>query len=75
MEFYGYILDLSWVYHIFIGEAILFLTDGEADFGETDFARTKQRAEASSVAIFSYALGSGADTTITKRLACENQGA
>lgn len=26
------------------------------------------------VAIFTYALGSGADTTITKRLACENKG-
>ena len=26
------------------------------------------------VAVFTYALGSGADATITKRLACENKG-
>ena len=27
------------------------------------------------VALFTYALGSGADTTVTRRLACENKGA
>eukprot|EP00913_Durusdinium_trenchii_P032996 g30891.t1 len=55
-------------------KAILFLTDGEADFSESDFSSTRAQAEQHSVAIFTYALGSGADTTITKRLACENKG-
>lgn len=55
-------------------KAILFLTDGEAEFSDGDFAWTRRQAEQLSVAVFTYALGSGADATITKRLACENKG-
>eukprot|EP00913_Durusdinium_trenchii_P018632 g17510.t1 len=59
-------------------KAILFLTDGEAEFSDGDFAWRLPfalRLEAiASVAVFTYALGSGADATITKRLACENKG-
>lgn len=55
-------------------KAILFLTDGQADFTESDFASIQSRSQEFSVALFTYALGSGADTTITRRLACENSG-
>eukprot|EP00435_Cladocopium_sp_Y103_P024528 s4354_g6.t1 len=53
---------------------ILFLTYGEADFTEYDFAETQRKALQFSVAIFTYALGSGGDTSITHRMACENRG-
>lgn len=55
-------------------KAILFLTDGEADFSEADYERIKGYSTEMSVALFTYALGSGADTTVTRRLACENKG-
>eukprot|EP00930_Biecheleria_cincta_P028540 TRINITY_DN19922_c0_g1_i1.p1 TRINITY_DN19922_c0_g1~~TRINITY_DN19922_c0_g1_i1.p1 ORF type:complete len:791 (-),score=91.88 TRINITY_DN19922_c0_g1_i1:397-2769(-) len=53
---------------------IMFLTDGEASFTEEDFSTTRRLATQYDTIIFSYALGSGADTTTTKRLACENRG-
>ncbi|CAJ1441525.1 unnamed protein product [Effrenium voratum] len=55
-------------------KAILFMTDGEAEFTSSDFARVKSSALQYSVTVFSYALGSGADATITKQLACDNRG-
>lgn len=55
-------------------KGMLFLTDGEADFTEYDFAQTQRKALQFSVALFTYALGSGAQTYITHRLACENKG-
>ena len=55
-------------------KAILFLTDGEADFTDQDFAETQRKALRFSVSLFTYALGSGADTSVTRRLACENKG-
>ena len=41
-------------------KAILFLTDGVADFGADDFAYVEEKAEANDVVIFTYALGAGA---------------
>lgn len=38
---------------------ILFLTDGEADFTETNFDYVKDKAEMNEVVMFTYALGSG----------------
>ncbi|CAJ1441526.1 unnamed protein product [Effrenium voratum] len=55
-------------------KAILFLTDGAASFESADYASVRQRTTQYSVALFTYALGSGADATVTKQLACENQG-
>jgi len=55
-------------------KAIMFLTDGEADFSESDYAKAVRKSEELDAVIFTYALGSGADTSVTKRLACENRG-
>jgi len=55
-------------------KVIMFLTDGEAPFSEADFDKAIQKSEQMDAIIFTYALGSGADATITKRLACENRG-
>lgn len=53
---------------------IMLLTDGQAEFTDSDFARAKQLAKSYDAVLFTYALGNGADTTKTKRLACENRG-
>lgn len=55
-------------------KAILFLTDGEAEFSENDFTSTRQLSVRYDTTVFTYALGSGAQKVITKRLACENRG-
>jgi hypothetical protein len=54
--------------------AVMFLTDGQADFFDEDYTKAKERIKALSIALFTYALGDGADTTITKNLACQNRG-
>eukprot|EP00439_Symbiodinium_sp_Y106_P082272 s482_g21.t1 len=55
-------------------KAIIFLTDGEAEFLESDFRNIQEQSVTYDTVLFTYALGSGADTTVTKRLACENRG-
>lgn len=55
-------------------KAILFLTDGVAAYSESAYTSTQQAATRNGVVLFTYALGSGADHTVTKRLACENRG-
>lgn len=55
-------------------KAILFLTDGQATYTEDNFQTTRQKALRFDTILFTYALGSGADTGVTKRLACENKG-
>ena len=55
-------------------KAIIFLTDGEAEFLESDFRNIQVQSVTYDTVLFTYALGSGADTTVTKRLACENRG-
>ena len=54
--------------------ALMFLTDGEAEFYQDDYDEAKRRVKELSVALFTYALGSGAAKTITKNLACQNRG-
>ena len=54
--------------------AVMFLTDGEAEFYQDDYDEAKRRVKELSVALFTYALGSGAEKTITKNLACQNRG-
>eukprot|EP00931_Biecheleriopsis_adriatica_P045700 TRINITY_DN26166_c0_g1_i1.p1 TRINITY_DN26166_c0_g1~~TRINITY_DN26166_c0_g1_i1.p1 ORF type:complete len:765 (+),score=129.38 TRINITY_DN26166_c0_g1_i1:56-2296(+) len=53
---------------------IMFLTDGEADFGAPDFQKVRELSTKFDTVLFTYALGDGADTSITKQLACENRG-
>eukprot|EP00437_Effrenium_voratum_P020749 CAMPEP_0181445630 /NCGR_PEP_ID=MMETSP1110-20121109/25687_1 /TAXON_ID=174948 /ORGANISM="Symbiodinium sp., Strain CCMP421" /LENGTH=715 /DNA_ID=CAMNT_0023569681 /DNA_START=39 /DNA_END=2186 /DNA_ORIENTATION=+ len=55
-------------------KAIIFLTDGEAEFLDSDFRNIQEQSVTYDTVLFTYALGSGADTTVTKRLACENRG-
>ncbi|CAE8646284.1 unnamed protein product [Polarella glacialis] len=54
--------------------AVMFLTDGQAEFDEADFLQAKQKSSEWDIAWFTYALGTGANTKITKRLACDNKG-
>jgi len=54
--------------------AIMFLTDGEAPFEESDYDFVKETAAVNSVALLTYSIGSGADEVVTKRLACDNNG-
>merc|ERR1712048_479758 len=55
--------------------AVLFLTDGEADW---DDEKSKAIQEANNgdwdISIFTYAFGDEANKDITKRIACENKG-
>jgi hypothetical protein len=53
--------------------AILFLTDGIASFTESDYETIKASAATSDINIFTFALGRGADVSVTQRLACENR--
>jgi len=55
-------------------KAILFLTDGQADFTDADFRMVKQKSIQYDTVVFSYALGDAADHVVPKRLACENRG-
>mmetsp|Transcript_34583 Transcript_34583/g.64529 ORF Transcript_34583/g.64529 Transcript_34583/m.64529 type:complete len:847 (+) Transcript_34583:126-2666(+) len=55
-------------------KTILFLTDGIAEFTESDFLYVEDKATTNNVVLFTYALGSGADTSVTQRLACDNDG-
>jgi hypothetical protein len=54
--------------------AIMFLTDGETDFYDDDYAMVTRESEKNSVAVLTYAIGSGAAEDIVSRLACENRG-
>lgn len=54
--------------------AILFMTDGHADFSDSDYASFISRAEALGLIVFSYALGSDADGTVPKQVACGTEG-
>ncbi|CAE8617388.1 unnamed protein product [Polarella glacialis] len=54
--------------------AVMFLTDGQAEFDEADFLQAQQMSSEWDTAWFTYALGSGANTAVTKRLACDNKG-
>ncbi|CAE8654690.1 unnamed protein product, partial [Polarella glacialis] len=54
--------------------AVMFLTDGEAEFDEADFLQAQQMSSEWDTVWFTYALGSGANTVVTKRLACDNKG-
>jgi hypothetical protein len=54
--------------------AILFLTDGEAKFTTDNYNELKRRSEALYVALFTYAVGSGADIEKPKKMACQNHG-
>jgi len=55
--------------------AVLFLTDGVADWTDEDSEQLIKLNNADyGYSVFSYALGDGADTTITKRIACEHRG-
>ncbi|CAE8612896.1 unnamed protein product [Polarella glacialis] len=47
--------------------AVMFLTDGQAEFDEADFLQAQQKSSEWDTAWFTYALGSGASTTVTKR--------
>jgi len=53
---------------------IMFLTDGDAAVSEDEFARVKKNSKKYDTLMLTYALGSGADHTTMKRLACENNG-
>ena len=53
---------------------VLFLTDGEASFTEDNYNTVASRVQTNDVVLFTYALGSGADSTIMKRIACDNDG-
>eukprot|EP00930_Biecheleria_cincta_P045442 TRINITY_DN31311_c0_g1_i1.p1 TRINITY_DN31311_c0_g1~~TRINITY_DN31311_c0_g1_i1.p1 ORF type:complete len:804 (-),score=93.04 TRINITY_DN31311_c0_g1_i1:17-2359(-) len=55
-------------------KAILFLTDGEAEYSTAEFASTRSFATRYDTHIFTYALGTGANKVATKQLACENRG-
>ncbi|CAE8642915.1 unnamed protein product [Polarella glacialis] len=54
--------------------AVMFLTDGEADFDEADYLLAQQKSSEWDIAWFTYALGTGAKKEVTKRLACDNKG-
>jgi hypothetical protein len=53
---------------------ILMLTDGVASFSEENYASVTSLLATNNVVLFTYALGSGADSKVMKRLACENNG-
>jgi Mg-chelatase subunit ChlD len=56
-------------------KAILFITDGQdTQWRESDYGYVKNECTKRGTILFSYALGSGAEQTITKRLACDNRG-
>jgi hypothetical protein len=54
--------------------AVMFLTDGVADFYDEDYTKATEQVKELSVAMFTYAIGSGADATVMKKLACDNRG-
>jgi len=54
--------------------AIMFLTDGQASFSDDDYQFVREESKLNSVAMLTYAIGSGADEEVTKALACENRG-
>merc|ERR1719313_3130128 len=53
--------------------AIMFLTDGVADFYDDDYTYVEEQAKALQVAMLTYAIGDDADETVLKRVACENR--
>mgnify|MGYP002856620279 CR=1 FL=1 len=55
--------------------AILFLSDGDPNSWEdSDYATLRSDTASNSIKVFTYALGSGANPTILKRIACQNNG-
>ena len=55
-------------------EAILFLTDGEASFSQANMDSIIAAENGQDVLVFSYALGSSANTVTTKLMACSTGG-
>lgn len=55
-------------------KVIMFLTDGSASFSNEDFNRAHSQSVEHNIIFFTYALGSGADTGVPKKLACDNKG-
>jgi len=53
---------------------ILFLTDGIADFTDENYESITSLAATNSITFFTYALGSGADSSVMKQIACDNDG-
>merc|ERR1719269_358581 len=54
---------------------ILFLSDGEPnEWADSDYTQTQASATLHNAHLLTYALGDGADVTILKRLACDNEG-
>jgi hypothetical protein len=58
----------------FCARAIMFLTDGVADFYDDDYAYVRTKASELQVAMLTYAIGNDADETVLKKVACENRG-
>jgi hypothetical protein len=54
--------------------AIMFLTDGKADFYADDYEYVREMSSELQVAMLTYAIGNGADETVLQNLACENRG-
>jgi len=55
-------------------KAILFLTDGDAEFTAADYSSAQANSQKYDVTFFTYALGSGANTEFSKTIACQNGG-
>ena len=56
-------------------QVILFLSDGKpSEWDDSDFASVTGRASSNRVALLTFALSSGAEAGVLKRLACENDG-
>ena len=54
---------------------ILFLSDGQPDsWGSSDYQQLKSKAAGSGIKLFTYALGSGADTSKLAQLATDHNG-
>ena len=52
----------------------MFLTDGKSSFNDDDYEFVREESKLNSIAMLTYAIGSGADETKSKQLACENRG-
>merc|ERR550537_2019333 len=53
---------------------VLFLTDGRAEFSDSDHKKGKKKAKDLDVVVFTYALGDEAQTGVMRKLACDNRG-
>jgi len=52
----------------------MFLTDGRVEFTDSEYKRVMANSQKYNTMLMTYALGSGAEQTVMKRLACENNG-